>query len=101
MKENINQETLHASTTCSKDYKTQNTKLEEVPLYFCSEDYTYIHTLHYITLHGSKVSQMTVGCGISHTITKTHTVQLKHSIRTYTHININQILSTYTMYTNL
>jgi hypothetical protein len=33
---------------------------------------SYIHTLHYIPFHGSKVSQMTVGCGISHTITKTH-----------------------------
>jgi hypothetical protein len=34
-----------------------------------SSHHTYIH---YITFHGSKVSQMTVGCGISHTITKTH-----------------------------
>jgi hypothetical protein len=32
---------------------------------------TYIY-IYYITFHGSKVSQMTVGCGISHTITKTH-----------------------------
>jgi hypothetical protein len=32
----------------------------------------FLNVLYYITLHGSKVSQMTAGCGISHTITKTH-----------------------------
>jgi hypothetical protein len=36
-------------------------------------------SLHYITFHGSKVSQMTVGCGISHTITKSH-IQFNWSI---------------------
>jgi hypothetical protein len=32
------------------------------------------HSLHYITLHSMdpKLVKMTVGCGISHTITKTH-----------------------------
>jgi hypothetical protein len=65
---------------------------------------SWAHTyIHYITFHGSKVSQMTVGCGISHTITKTY-IQFNWSIpyvHTHTHININQILSTYTMHTNL
>jgi hypothetical protein len=50
-------------------------------------EHTYIHTyIHYITFHGSKVSQMTVGCGISHTITKTH-VQYNWSIL-YVHTHL-------------
>jgi hypothetical protein len=35
---------------------------------------TYIHIHTYITLHSMdpKLAKMTVGCGISHTVTKTH-----------------------------
>jgi hypothetical protein len=38
---------------------------------------TYIHYMD------PKLVKITVGCGISHTITKTYTVQLKHSIHTH------------------
>jgi uncharacterized membrane protein len=50
----------------------------------CPKQHTYI-TLHYIPFHRSKVSQMTVGCGISHTITKAH-IQFNWSIP-YVHIH--------------
>jgi hypothetical protein len=44
-------------------------------------------TLHYVTFHGSKVSQN--DCRMwnkSYNYKNTYTVQLKHSIRTYAHI---------------
>jgi hypothetical protein len=49
--------------------------------------------LHYITLHSldPKLVKMTVGCGTSHTNTKTYTVHLKHSKNTYTHTQINTV----------